>query len=135
QVGVNASAGNTPNSVVIVTNDTSTGANVLVTFQSALATSTNQLLSSTTPGVSIAPATINVANNIPGSGIPIALSSGLGVTSGIFTLEYNPALLTINGVASKIAGAAFTLLSNNTATGTAVLSFSSPTSISSTTNP
>jgi endonuclease/exonuclease/phosphatase family metal-dependent hydrolase len=128
QIGVN---GITPNSVVVVTNDTSAGANVQVTFQSALAQATNQLLTSTTPGVSIAPATINVPNNIPGSGIPIALSSGLNVTSGSFTLQYNPALLTITGVVSKISGASFTLVSNNTVTGTAVLSLSSPTRISS----
>jgi hypothetical protein len=134
QIGVNASASNTPNSQVVVTNITSTGANVLVTFQSALATATNELLTSTTPGVSIGPATINVANNIPGNGIPIALSSGLGVTSGEFTLQYNPSLLTISSAVSKVAGASFSLVSNNTATGTAVLSFSSPSSISSTAN-
>jgi hypothetical protein len=116
---------------VVVTNITSTGANVLVTFQSALATAINQLLTSTTPGVSIGAATINVANNIPGNGIPIALSSGLGVTSGTFTLQYNPSLLTISGAVSKVAGASFSLVSNNTSTGTAVLSFSSPGSISS----
>ena len=132
QIGTNASAGNTSNSVVIVTNDTSTGANVLVTFQSALVQATTQLLTSTTPGVSISPATINVSNNIPGMGIPIALSSGLGVTSGLFTLQYNPALLTISGAVSKIAGASFTLVSNDTVAGTAVLSFSSPSRISST---
>jgi hypothetical protein len=131
QIGVNAGAGNTPNSQVVVTNDTSTGANVLVTFQSALATAVNELLSSTSPGVSIRLATINVANNIPGNGIPIALSSGLGVTSGTFTLQYNPSLLTISGAVSKVAGATFSLVSNNTVTGTAVLSLSSPSSISS----
>ena len=101
--------GGTPNAVVVVTNDTSTGANVLVTFQAALAQATNQLLTSTTPGVTISAATINAANNIPGSGIPIALSSGQGVTSGSFTLQYNPALLDISGVVSNIAGASFTL--------------------------
>jgi hypothetical protein len=132
QVGVNPNAGNTTNSVVIVTNDSANGANVLVTFQSALATATSQLLSSNTPGVSISLATINVANNVPGNGIPIELSSGLGVTSGSFTLQYNPALLTISGVVSKVAGASFTLVSNNTATGTLVLSLSSPSSLTST---
>jgi hypothetical protein len=120
--------------VVIVTNDTSTGANVLVTFQSALATAVDQLLTSNTPGVSIALATINVANNIPGNGIPIALGSGLGVTSGSFTLQYNPSLLTINGVVSTVAGA-FTLVSNDTVAGTAVLSLSSPSSLSATATP
>jgi hypothetical protein len=129
QVGVNASANNTPNSVVIVTTDTSSGANVLVTFQSALATTTSQVLGSTTTGVTAALATINVANNIPGDGIPIALSNGNGVTSGSFTLQYNPALLAITGAVSKVAGASFTLVSNNTVTGTAVLSLSSPTAL------
>jgi hypothetical protein len=133
QIGVNSSANNTPNSVVIATNDVSSGANVLVTFQSALFTATNQVLSSTTPGVSIAPAMVDVSNNIPGMGIPIALSNGQGVTSGIFTLQYNPALLTISGAVSKVAGASFTLVSNDTATGTVVLSLSSPASISTTT--
>jgi hypothetical protein len=131
-VGVNPSAANAPNSVVIVTNEVATGANVLITFQSALATATNHLLNSNTAGVSIALATINVANNVPGNGLPIALSSGLGVTSGSFTLQYNPSLLTISGVVSKVAGASFTLVSNNTITGTAVLSLSSPSSLSST---
>ena len=124
------SSGSTPNSVVIVTNDTSTGANVLVTFQSALGQATNLLLASNTAGVSISAATINVPNNIPGSGIPIALSSGQGVTSGSFTLQYDPSLLTITAAVSKIAGATFTLVSNNTVTGTAVLSLSSPSRIS-----
>ena len=128
----------TPNSVVVVTNDVSTGANVLVTFQSALATTTTQLLSSTTPGVTVGLATINAANNIPGNGIPIALSSGLNVTSGSFTLQYNPSLLVITGVVSKVtvAGAAFTLSSNtinNATSATAVLSLSSPTRVSTTT--
>jgi hypothetical protein len=131
QVGVNKSANNTPNSVVIVTNDTTSGANVLITFQCALAQATNQLLASSTAGVSIALATINVANNIPGDGIPIALSNGMGVTSGSFTLQYNPSLLTISGAVSKVAGASFVLVSNNTATGTAVLSLSSPTALGS----
>ena len=132
QIGTNAGAGGTPNSVALVTNDTAAGANVTVTFQSALAQATNQLLTSTTPGVSISLASINVPNNIPGSGILIALSSGLNVTSGTFTLQYNPALLTITGAVTKIAAATFTLVSNNTTTGTAVLSLSSPTRISTT---
>jgi hypothetical protein len=127
QVGVNSNANNTPNSVVIVTNDTSAGANVLVTFQSTLAQSTSQLLSSSTSGVSIGSASINVANNIPGYGIPIALNSGLNVTSGSFTLQYNPSLLNITGVVSKVTSGTFTLVSNNTLAGTLVLSLSSPT--------
>jgi hypothetical protein len=134
QIGVN---GATPNSVVVVTNDTSTGANVLVTFQSALAQATNQLLTSGTPGVSITAATINVPNNIPDSGIPIALSSGLGVTSASFTLQYNPSLLAISGAVSKIPGATFTVILTpiSPTLATAVLSFSSPSPISTTTAP
>ena len=124
-----------PNSVVIVTNDVSSGANVLVTFQNALAQAASQLLSSTTPGVSISTATINAANDVPGSGIPIALSSGQGVTSGSFTLQYNPALLTISGVVSRIPGASFTFSNtiNSSTSATLVLSLSSPSPISSTT--
>jgi hypothetical protein len=135
QVGVNTSAGNVPNSVVVVTDDVSSGTNVLVTFQGPLAQATNQLLSSTTRGVSISQATIDVANNIPDDGVPIALSSGIGVTSGAFTLQYNPSLLMISGAVSKVAGSSFTLVSNDTVTGTAVLSLSSPTSLSTTARP
>ena len=131
---IGTGSGGTPNVVVIITNDTAAGANVLVTFQGSLASATNQLLSSTTAGVTIGLATINVANNIPGSGIPVGLSNGQNVTSGTFTLQYNPSLLHITGAVSKIAGASFTIVSNNTATGTLVLSLSSPTSISAATS-
>jgi hypothetical protein len=131
---IGTGTGGTPNAVVIITNETAAGANVLVTFQGSLASATNQLLSSTTAGVSIGLATINVANNIPGSGIPVALSNGQNVTSGTFTLQYNPSLLQITGAVSKIAGASFTIVSNNAATGTLVVSLSSPTSISATTS-
>ena len=137
QIGTNSAAQNTPNSVVVVTNDNAAGANVLVTFQSALAQATNQLLSSSTAGVTIGLANINVANNIPGSGIPIALTSALGVTSGTFTLQFNPTLLNITAVApsaalANIAGASFTLVTNTVAgtSGTLVLSLSSPTRLS-----
>jgi hypothetical protein len=136
QIGTNPAASNTPNSAVIVTNDTTTGANVLITFQSALAQATSQLLTSNTPGVNISFANINVANNLPGSGIPIALSSGLNVTSGGFTLQYNPSFLNITGVTASAAlaavGASFSVVSNNTVTGTLTLTLSSPTRISST---
>jgi hypothetical protein len=138
QIGTDSAAQNTPNAVVVVTNDNAAGANVLVTFQSALAQDTNQLLASSTPGVSIGLATINVANNIAGNGIPIALSSGQGVTSGSFTLHYNPNLLSIEGVTqsaalSRTAGASFTLISNTAvgSSGTAVFSLSSPSSVGS----
>jgi hypothetical protein len=137
QIGVNSSAQNTPNSAVIVTNDVATGANVLVTFQSALASATSQVLSSPTPGVSITPASINVANDMPGNGIPIEISSGLGVTSASLILQYNPSLLTISGAVSKIAGATFTYYTTiqSATLATAVLSFSSPAPISSTATP
>jgi len=130
---------NVPNAVAVIDNPVTMatqGANVLVTFQNSyFVTATNQVLASTTPGVSIALATINAANDLSGNGIPVALSSGLNVTSGSFTLQYNPSLLTINGAVSKIPGAAFTLSTtiNNATSATAVLSLSSPSSISSTT--
>ena len=137
QVGTNPAAQNTPNSVVVVTNDSAAGANVLVTFQSALALATNQLLFTSTPGIAIALANINVANNIPTSGIPIALTSALGVTSGTFTLQYNPTLLNITAVApsaalANIAGASFFVVSNTVvgSSGTLVLSLLSPTRLS-----
>ena len=130
---VGTGPGSVPNSVVLVTNDVSSGANVLVSFQNALAQATGQLLSSTTPGVTLSAASINAANNIPGSGIPIALSSGQSATSGSFTLQFNPSLLTITGAVSKIAGASFTVQTtiNGPASATAVLSLSSPAPLSS----
>jgi hypothetical protein len=126
-----------PNAVAVVTNDLSGGANVLVTFQNSLATATSQLLTSTKPGVTIGQAYINVANNMPDCSIPVALSNGQGATSGSFTLEYNPALLTISGATTDIAGAIFTVGTtiNSATSATAVLSFSSPTSISATAKP
>jgi hypothetical protein len=133
QIGTNSAAGNAPNTAVVVSNDVSSGANVLITFQSALAQSTNLSLVSTTPGVSITAATINVANNVPGNGIPIALSSGLGATSGTFTLQYNPSLLNIIAGVSKIAGSSFRVVTSVTSptVATAVITFASPTPISS----
>ena len=133
QIGTNPGAGGTPNSVVTVINDTSAGANVVVTFQSALAQAVNHQLTSSTAGLAISAATINTSNNMPNLGIPIALTSGVNVTSGSFTLQYNPSLLTISGAVSKVVGASFTLVSNDTNLGIAVLSLSSPTRISSTT--
>jgi hypothetical protein len=123
-----------PNAVVVVIRDVSSGANVQITFQNSLATATGQLLMSETPGVSPSLATIDVPNNIPGNGIPVALSSGLGVTSGSFTLQYNPALLDITGAVSKIPGVSFTVNTtiNSATSATALLSLSSPTAISAT---
>jgi len=137
QIGTNGVGA--PNAPVVVENSAiaTQGANVLVTFQNNnyFITATSQVLSSTTPGVSIALATMNAPNNVTDNGIPVALSNGQNVTSGSFTLQYNPALLTISGAVSKIAGASFTVATtiNNATSATAVLSLSSPSGISSTT--
>jgi hypothetical protein len=126
-----------PNAVALVLSDNaSVGANVLITFQNSLATATNQLLASGTSGVTISFASINAAAAIANNGIPIALSNGQNVTSGSFTLQFNPNLLNITGVVSKINGATFTVsvTDNNATSATALLSLSSPTKISSTTS-
>ncbi len=54
--------------------------------------------------------TINLPNSQTG-GIPINLSNGGGVTSGKFTIQYNPALLSISGVEVNpaLAGASLSL--------------------------
>ena len=135
QIGTDAN-GN-PNAVVSVLTNGGGGSNVAVTFQNpAFMTATGQLLSSTTSGVTVALQTINVANNIAGDGIPVALSNGQHVTSGSFTLQYNPALLNITGAVSKISGASFTVSTtiNSTTSATAVISLSSPSSISTATS-
>jgi hypothetical protein len=135
QIGLNSSNLNNAVPAVLNPNTIATqGANVLITFQNAyFATATNQLLASTTPGVSITLATINAANNIASNGIPVALSNGLNVTSGSFTLQYDPTLLHISGVVSKIPGASFTATITELGhAGTAILSLSSPTRIGST---
>jgi hypothetical protein len=127
-----------PNAAVVVINDSAAaGANVQVTFQNGLSTAISELLTSPTEGVSIAPANINVVNSIPGTGIPIALSNGLGVTSGSFTLQYNPEMLDISGAVSKINGASFSVNTtiNNATSATTVISLSSPTAISLTSGP
>jgi len=142
QIGLGA--GNVPNAVVVVNSPLiSNGvANVQVTFQnSGFVTATNQLLSSTSPTpVTFSLANINAANNIAGNGIPLALSNSQNVTSGSFTLQYNPTLLSITGGAkgaalNAIAGSTFTVTPtiNNATSATAVISFSSPSKISSTT--
>jgi hypothetical protein len=80
-------------------------------------------------------ATINAANNVVNDGIPVALSNPQNVTGGTFTLQYDPTLLHIIGTVSKIAGASFTAnITEVGHMGTAVLSLSSPTKISSTTS-
>ncbi len=73
--------------------------------------------------------------NLPNTstlGIPLNLSSGAGVTSGTFTLQYNSALLDVTGVTvnSTLAGATLTLDPSSSA-GTAVLDFTSPTALTS----
>ena len=66
------------------------------------------------------------------AGIPFNLSSGAGVTSGTFTLQYNSALLDITSIAvnPSLAGATFTFDSSSSP-GSAVLDFTSPTALSS----
>jgi hypothetical protein len=133
QIGTTSGAGN---GAVVINNPTTmatAGANVLVTFQntSYFITSTGQMLSSTTSGVLISLASINVPNNLTSAGIPVALSNGQNITSVTFTLQYDPTLLHITGAVSKIAGASFTASITEVGhTGTAVLSLSSPTKIS-----
>jgi hypothetical protein len=63
------------------------------------------------------------------------LSNAQNVTSGSFTLQYDPTLLHISGVVSKIPGASFTAtITESGHTGTAVLSLSSPSRISTSTS-
>ena len=71
--------------------------------------------------------TIELPNNVT-SGIPINLSNGSGVTSGRFSLQYNPALLDVTGVAvnASLPGATLTLDPSSTP-GNAVLVFTSST--------
>ena len=67
-----------------------------------------------------------------GTGIPVNISSGSGVTAGTFTLQYNSAFLTITGAtvnSALPAGASFVLEPASTP-GSAVLMFSSPTALS-----
>ncbi len=70
-----------------------------------------------------------VTNNGVG-GIPFNLSSGAGATEGMFTLQYNPALLDITGATPNpaLAGEVFSLDASSTP-GNAVLDFSSPTAL------
>ncbi len=74
--------------------------------------------------------------NLPNSattGIPLNVSIGSGITSGQFTLQYNPALLSITAVAvdTSLTGATLSLDAASTA-GTAILDFSSPTALTQT---
>jgi len=131
--------GGVPNAVAVVQNTAiaTQGAFVKVTFQNSLVTATTQLLGSTTAGVTISLANIDVPNNISNNGIPIALSNGQNVNSDTFTLDYNPNLLYINSVVpstaiSNIAGYSFTPTIDNTS-GTVAVSWTTPTKISSTT--
>ncbi len=76
--------------------------------------------------------TINLPNTST-SGIPLNVSVGNGITSGKFTLQYNPALLSITGAAANtsLTGAILSLEPILTA-GTAILDFSSPTALTQT---
>ena len=77
---------------------------------------------------------VNVPAGATTAGIPINVSNGTGVTSGKFTLQYNSALLTISGatVNSSLAGASLSLDAASTP-GTAVIDFSSPTPLATST--
>jgi hypothetical protein len=135
QIGMNNGV---PNVVTVVTSDSTSGANVLVTFQGTLAQATGQMLTSDTPGFSVAAATIDLPSSFAGNGIPIALSNGQGVMSGSFMLQYDPSLLSLTGVTpsattSSIPGATLTLSNTfiNAHSAVATISLSSPTPISS----
>ena len=66
--------------------------------------------------------------NTTSNGIPLALSSAAGVTSAVFTLQYNSALLQITGafVNPSLGGTAL-ILDPSSVPGTAVIDFVSPT--------
>ncbi len=78
-----------------------------------------------------------LAIDLPNSattGIPLNVSVGSGITSGKFTLQYNSALLSITAasVNTSLTGASLSLDAASTA-GTAILDFSSPTALTSST--
>ena len=75
---------------------------------------------------------INVPAGAMAVGIPVNLSSGSGVTSGKFTLQYNSALLSVSGITvnSALAGASLALDAASTP-GTAIIDFSSATALAS----
>src|SRR5262249_53756317 len=75
------------------------------------------------------------AVNLPasGSGLPITISNGAGVTSVSFTLQYDPSLLTISAATTGSGlpvGATLTLSVTSTP-GNAILTFTSPTALGS----
>ncbi len=76
---------------------------------------------------------INLPNSVS-DGIPLNVSVGSGITSGKFTLQYNSALLSISGAAvnTSLPGASLSLDVASTA-GTAILDFSSPTALATST--
>ncbi|MFO0888459.1 MAG: cohesin domain-containing protein [Isosphaeraceae bacterium] len=65
---------------------------------------------------------VNVPAN--GSGLPIHLSNGAGVTSASITLNYDPALLSITGITALPAGSSATL--DTSTPGVATISFTAP---------
>jgi hypothetical protein len=76
------------------------------------------------------------AINLPNTasvGIPLNLSVGSGVTSGVFTLTYNSALLAVTGAAASTAlpGASLSLDAASTP-GHAIIDFSSPAALTQT---
>jgi hypothetical protein len=132
-----STTGGAHNAVVVVTSDTvAAGANVRITFQNGLVSSTGQLLVGSN-GATASLANIDVSNAIANNGIPVATSSGLNVTSGQFVLQYNPQLLNITGGVSKIAGETFAVSTviNNSTSATTTISISAGTRISATSNP
>jgi hypothetical protein len=75
---------------------------------------------------------INVPNNAAGNGIPVALSTGAGVTDGTFVLNYNANLLTITGgtVNPLLTGATFTVTTFGSGPAAqATIVFHSPTAL------
>jgi hypothetical protein len=71
-------------------------------------------------------APINLPNN-QSLGIPVNITNSGSVTSGLFTLQYNPALLSVTAatVNSGLAGASMSLASASTP-GNAIIQFASP---------
>ena len=133
QIGVVGPSG-TPNSVVIVTNDVSTGANVLVTFQSALAQATSQLLTSTTPGVTSGLATHQRRQQHPRQRHPHRPEQRPGRDLGQLHAPVQPELADHHrgGVQNpRSQFHAFIDTINTPTSATAVLSLSSPSPISS----
>jgi hypothetical protein len=72
---------------------------------------------------------INLPNTLT-TGIPLNVSAGSGITSGVFTLQYNSALLSVSSAAvnTGLAGAIMSLDATSTP-GTAIIDFTSPAAL------